>query len=57
MDACKGMWCDRLVFRQFLHRAQQILGLRQDRVFQNRLVGYKDIFCGHATHGCVQVIE
>jgi len=45
------------VLGQFFHRTQQILGLGQDGIFENRLIGDKNVFCGNAAHGCIQMIE
>src|SRR5712692_572387 len=45
------------VLRQFLHGAEQIIRLRQDGVFENRLVGYKRVGGGDAAHWSVKLIE
>ena len=43
------------VLRQFLHRQEQIIGLRQDRIFQNRLVGDERILRRHAPDGRIEL--
>jgi hypothetical protein len=45
------------VLGQLLHGTQQILSLRQDGIFQNRLVCDKHIFGRDTTHRSVEVIE
>jgi len=45
------------VLCKLFHCPEQILGLRKDGVFQDRLVGDKGVFSGDAAHGSVEVIE
>src|SRR5579872_2730658 len=45
------------VFREFLHGQEEIVGLRKDRIFENRLIGNEYVFGGDAADGCVEVIE
>ena len=43
------------VLRQFFHCQEQVVRLRQDRVFQDRLVGDEDVHRGHAADRRIEV--
>src|SRR5579872_2738014 len=45
------------VLCEFLHGQEEVVGLREDRIFENRLIGNEYVFGGDAADGCVEVIE
>ena len=46
-----------LIFRQFLHGPKKVRGLRQDGVFQHRVVGDEDVRGGHTAYGGIEMFE
>src|ERR1700686_3337325 len=46
-----------LILREFLHRKEQIVGLGENCIFQNGLVGDEHVFGGHAANGGVELVE
>ena len=48
---------ERSVFREILHREVQVVGLWEDCVFQDGLVGDERVFCSDSTYGRIELIE
>ena len=46
-----------LILRQLFHGTEQVVGLGQDGIFQNRLVRNEDVFRGNAANRSIQLIE
>src|SRR5579871_56787 len=46
-----------LILRQLLHGQEQVVRLRQDRVFEDGLIGDESVGGGYPAHGSVQLIK
>jgi hypothetical protein len=57
MPALPNRACENLVLRQLFHGLEQVCGLRQDGIFQVRVVGDEDVHGGNPPNRGIKMLE